>query len=297
MLELIRELLPICRSISGDGVRETLRILKRRVPLEIHEVPSGTQVLDWTVPPEWNIRDAYIKGPDGAKVVDFSEHNLHLVGYSIPTRQTMPLAELDEHLHSLPEQPELVPYRTSYYNEVWGFCLSHERRTRLAEGEYEVVIDSSLEPGHLTYGELVLPGERQEEILVSCHVCHPSLANDNLSGLAVAVFLARALAQDAHVYFMDEPFAGVDVATERAIVDVLREWRQAGKTVIAVHHDLQTVPDYFDHVVLLNVRVVASGPVDRVFTHANLQRTYGGRLTIFEETAEAIRRSGQPGKR
>ncbi|MGB6992983.1 MAG: DUF4910 domain-containing protein [Thermoanaerobaculia bacterium] len=193
MRRLMTELFPICRSITGDGVRRTLEIVRRLVPLEVIEVPSGTAVFDWTVPDEWNIRDAYIKGPDGEKVVDFGEHNLHVVGYSVPIRQTMPLDELEKHLHSLPEQPELIPYRTSYYNEIWGFCLSHARRASLEEGEYEVVIDSSLEPGHLTYGELVLPGEREEEILISCHVCHPSLANDNLSGLAVAVFLAKAL--------------------------------------------------------------------------------------------------------
>jgi aminopeptidase-like protein len=193
MRRLMTELFPICRSITGDGVRRTLEIVRQLVPLEVIEVPSGTAVFDWTVPNEWNIREAYIKGPDGQKVVDFDEHNLHLVGYSVPVRQTMPLDELEKHLHSLPEQPELIPYRTSYYNEIWGFCLSHARRADLEEGEYEVVIDSSLEPGHLTYGELVLPGECEEEILVSCHVCHPTLANDNLSGLAVAVFLAKAL--------------------------------------------------------------------------------------------------------
>ncbi len=193
MRRLMTELFPICRSITGDGVRRTLEIIRQLVPLEVIEVPSGTAVFDWTVPNEWNIRDAYIKGPGGEKVVDFGEHNLHLVGYSVPVRQTMPLDELEEHLHSLPEQPELIPYRTSYYKEIWGFCLSHDQRTRLEDGEYEVVIDSSLEPGHLTYGELVLAGECEEEILVSCHLCHPSLANDNLSGLAVAVFLAKAL--------------------------------------------------------------------------------------------------------
>jgi aminopeptidase-like protein len=193
MRRLMTELFPFCRSITGDGLRRSLDIVQQLVPLEVIEVPSGTAVFDWIVPKEWNIRDAYIKGPDGKKVVDFGEHNLHVVGYSVPVRQRMPLSELEEHLHSLPEQPELIPYRTSYYKEIWGFCLSHDRRTRLEDGEYEVVIDSSLEPGHLTYGELVLPGEREEEILVSCHVCHPSMANDNLSGLAVATFLAKAL--------------------------------------------------------------------------------------------------------
>lgn len=193
MRRLMTELYPICRSITGDGVRRTLETIRQLVPLEVIEVPSGTPVFDWTVPNEWNIRDAFIKDPSGEKVVDFGEHNLHVVGYSVPVRQTLALDELQEHLHSLPEQPDLIPYRTSYYNETWGFCLSHDRRNTLEEGEYEVVIDSSLEPGHLTYGEVVLPGESEAEILISCHVCHPSLANDNLSGLAVAVFLAKAL--------------------------------------------------------------------------------------------------------
>jgi aminopeptidase-like protein len=193
MRRLMTELYPICRSITGDGVRRTLEIIRQLVPLEVIEVPSGTPVFDWTVPNEWNIRDAYIKDPNGEKVVDFSDHNLHVVGYSVPVRQKLPLDELQEHLHSLPEQPELIPYRTSYYKEIWGFCLSHEQRGSLGAGEYEVVIDSSLESGQLTYGELVLPGESEEEILVSCHICHPSLANDNLSGLAVTAFLARAL--------------------------------------------------------------------------------------------------------
>ena len=193
MYSLIERLYPIPRSITGDGVRETLRIIGEHVPLAVHEVPTGTPVLDWTVPKEWRVREAWVKGPSGETVADFADHNLHLVGYSVPVDRTMPLAELDRHLHSLPGQPDLVPYRTSYYAEAWGFCLPHRVREALPEGEYRVRIDSELVDGSLTYGELHLAGETEDEVLVSCHVCHPSLANDNLSGLAVTVHLAREL--------------------------------------------------------------------------------------------------------
>ena len=200
MRELIDELYPICRSITGDGVRRTLEILRRFVPLEVVEIPSGTEVFDWMVPDEWNVRGAWIKGPldeggGGETVVDFQDHNLHLLNYSAPIRQSMQLHELDEHLHSLPDQPDLIPYRTSYYNETWGFCLPHRQRQELSEGTYEVEVDSTLEPGHLTYGEYLVRGRRQEEILISCHICHPSLANDNLSGIAVATRLAKRLTE------------------------------------------------------------------------------------------------------
>lgn len=200
MYALVERLYPIARSITGDGVRETLRIVAEAVPLAsltVHEVPSGTPVLDWTVPKEWRVREAWVKDPSGRKVVDFADHNLHLVGYSSAVDRTMPLAELDRHLHSLPEQPDLVPYRTSYYAETWGFCLPHRVREALPEGDYHVRVDSELFEGSLTYGELHLPGETEDEVLVSCHVCHPSLANDNLSGLAVTAHLARELASAA----------------------------------------------------------------------------------------------------
>ena len=195
MMALARELYPVCRSVTGDGLRETLRLIGGRVPLTLHEVPSGTQVLDWTVPNEWNIRDAYVKNTRGERVIDFQEHNLHVLNYSAPVHARMSLESLKPHLHSLPEQPEWIPYRTSYYQETWGFCLSHQALSALEEGEYEVVIDSTLEPGHLSYGEVLLPGESEDEVLVSTHCCHPSLANDNLSGIAVTTFLARALSQ------------------------------------------------------------------------------------------------------
>ena len=193
MLRLIGELYPICRSITGDGLRETLRLLQRQVPLEIREVPTGTQVFDWTVPKEWNIRDAYVKNAKGERVIDFKKSNLHVVNYSVPVRQRMGLAELKEHLSTLPKHPDWIPYRTSYYKESWGFCLSEKQLATMKDEEYEVCIDSTLEDGHLTYGEYYLSGETRDEVLISCHTCHPSLCNDNLSGITLAVSIARFL--------------------------------------------------------------------------------------------------------
>jgi aminopeptidase-like protein len=187
----VRELYPICRSITGDGVRRSLRILQRIAPLALHEVASGTPVFDWVVPREWNLRGARLVGPDGAVVVDADRLNLHVVGYSAPFSGTVPLEELQRHLHSLPDQPSLVPYRTAYYKEDWGFCLSHDQRSRLRPGQYEVQIDTSLENGSLTWAEVVVPGESTDEVMVSAHCCHPSLANDNLSGMVLAATLAR----------------------------------------------------------------------------------------------------------
>ncbi|HVM42845.1 MAG TPA: DUF4910 domain-containing protein [Gemmatimonadales bacterium] len=194
MYALATELYPICRSITGAGLRETLRRIQRLVSLELHEVASGTRVLDWTVPKEWNVRDAWVADARGERVIDFQRHNLHVLNYSVPVRRRMTLAELRPHLFTLPERPDWIPYRTSYYAENWGFCLAQRVLDALPEGEYEVCIDATLEPGHLTYGELFLPGATTDEMLFSCHVCHPSLANDNLAGVAVAVWLARQLA-------------------------------------------------------------------------------------------------------
>jgi aminopeptidase-like protein len=187
------ELYPICRSITGDGIRRTLDLIGQRIPLQKFDVPTGTQVFDWTVPKEWNIRDAYIKGPDGTRVVDFQKSNLHVLNYSAPVQAKMTLSELRPHLFTIPERPDWIPYRTSYYKEDWGFCLTHNQLLALKEGEYEVCIDSTLENGNLTYGECYLPGRTTDEVLISCHACHPSLANDNLSGLTVATFLAKLL--------------------------------------------------------------------------------------------------------
>ena len=188
-------LYPICRSISGNGIRQTLDKIGERIPLRISEVPTGTQVFDWTVPKEWNIRDAYVKDAAGRRRIDFRRSNLHVLNYSTPIHTTMPLNELKPHLFTLPERPDWVPYRTSYYKEDWGFCLSHNQMLSLEDGDYEVRIDSTLEPGHLTYGECYLGGRSSDEVLISCHACHPSLANDNLSGLTVATFLAQLLSE------------------------------------------------------------------------------------------------------
>jgi aminopeptidase-like protein len=195
LYKLISDLYPICRSITGNGFRETLKILQQHIPLEIQEVPTGTEVFDWIVPKEWNIKDAYIKNSQGEKIVDFANSNLHIMNYSIPVHKKVSLPELQEHLLTIPEHPDWIPYRTSYYQERWGFCLTHNQYLELEDDEYEVYIDSSLEPGHLTYGEYFIPGKSTDEVLISCHACHPSLCNDNLSGISIAVFLAKHLSQ------------------------------------------------------------------------------------------------------
>jgi aminopeptidase-like protein len=198
MIDFMAEVFPICRSITGAGLRETLGRIGDMIPLDLTEVPSGTQAFDWTVPREWNISDAWVADADGERVIDFQRSNLHVVNYSVPVRRTLTLDELRPHLHSLPEHPTWIPYRTSYYAEDWGFCLSDEALKGLSPGQYEAVIDARLEDGSLSYGECVLPGSSSDEILISSHVCHPSLANDNLSGVAVATFLAQLLTSADH---------------------------------------------------------------------------------------------------
>jgi len=193
LYDCVRELYPLCRSLTGEGLRETLRRLQRRLPLTLHEVLTGTRVFDWAVPKEWNIRDAWVKDAHGERVIDFQRSNLHVVSYSVPVHRRMSLAELRPYLHTLPDRPDWVPYRASFYTETWGFCLSQRQLDAMEEGEYEVCIDASLEPGSLTYGECHLPGESSDEVLISCHVCHPSLANDNLSGIAIAAYLGQCL--------------------------------------------------------------------------------------------------------
>ena len=194
MHALATNLYPICRSITGDGVRATLKALQTECPIMIHEVRSGERVFDWTVPLEWNINDAYIKNLKGERIVDFKALNLHVMSYSTPVRARMTMDELRPHLFTLPDHPDWVPYRTSYYKENWGFCLSHRKLLDMQDSEYDVCIDSRLDRGSLAYGECYLAGESPEEVLVSCHVCHPSLANDNLSGLVVSAALARSMA-------------------------------------------------------------------------------------------------------
>jgi len=195
MYQLIRDLYPICRSITGNGVRESLALIKNVVPVETHEVKSGTNVFDWTVPREWNIRDAYIKNSSGDRIVDFNSNNLHVLNYSTPVGpKSVSLDELKEHLYTIPEKPDWIPYRTSYYKENWGFCMSHKQYLSLSDNErYEVCIDSDLQDGHLTYGEYYKAGQLEDEVLLSCHICHPSLCNDNLSGIALTAYLAKLL--------------------------------------------------------------------------------------------------------
>ena len=193
MYQMATKLYPICRSITGDGFRESLMILQQQIELEIHEVPTDTRVFDWTIPMEWNIRDAYVKNSWGEKVIDFQKSNLHLVNYSLPVHTKIALPELKEHLFTIPEHPDWIPYRTTYYKETWGFCLSFNQLQQLDDDEYEVCINSSLTNGYLTYGEYYLAGKTSEEILISCHCCHPSLCNDNLSGIALSTYLAKLL--------------------------------------------------------------------------------------------------------
>ena len=193
MYDMMVKLYPICRSITGDGVRKTLDIIFEQIPLEKHEIPTNTEVFDWTVPKEWNIKDAYVKKPNGEKIIDFKKSNLHILNYSIPVHKTVSLSELKDHLFTLPDQPALIPYRTSYYYENWGFCIAHNQLLQLEEDEYEVVIDSTLEDGSLSYGEYFIKGESEGEVLLSCYVCHPSMCNDNLSGVVLLAFLAKHL--------------------------------------------------------------------------------------------------------
>jgi len=196
MHELCQELFPICRSITGDGFRLSLAILQKHVPsMKIIEVPTGTKCFDWEVPKEWNIRDAYIIDPSGNKICDFKQSNLHVVGYSIPINKVIDYDELQEHLYSLPEQPDAIPYITSYYKERWGFCVTQKEREKLTQGEYQVFIDSELINGSLTYGELIIPGDSEKEIFISSYLCHPSMANNELSGPVVSTFLAKWISE------------------------------------------------------------------------------------------------------
>lgn len=193
MHSLMATLYPICRSITGEGVVQTLNLIKKEIPLTINMLPTGTKVFDWDIPREWNIRQAYIKNSKGEKILDFENSNLHVLNCSTPIDKSVTLAELKEHLYTLPEHPDWIPYRTSYYKEDWGFCMSHRQLQQLPEDLYDVFIDSSLKNGYLTYGEYYIPGERPEEVLISTRICHPSMCNDNLSGICVATYLVKEL--------------------------------------------------------------------------------------------------------
>jgi aminopeptidase-like protein len=201
MYILMEKLFPICRSITGNGVRETLDIIREYIPIKNTEIPTGTQVFDWVIPDEWNISDAYVKSSDGKKVIDFKENNLHIVGYSEPFEGKIKLEELEDHLYSLQDQPDLIPYVTSYYQRRWGFCLSEDQFKTLKNGMYEIKIDSTLEPGNLTYADLIIKGKSKKEILISTYICHPSLANNELSGPVISTFLAKYLLENNDNYY------------------------------------------------------------------------------------------------
>ncbi len=240
--QLASDLYPICRSISGEGVRRTLEIIKRELPdMVIHEVPTGTPCFDWTVPQEWNVTDAYIETPDGERICCFKDHNLHLVGYSVPMNKEMSLDEIQPHLHSLPDQPDAIPYVTSYYEKSWGFCLSDRQRRMLKDGTYKAVIDSSLEDGVLNYGELLIPrshGDSEDEILLSTYICHPSMGNNELSGPCVTTYLAKwiaALGKRRYGYrivFIPETIGSILYISRN--LDILKQRVRAGFNISCV---------------------------------------------------------------
>ena len=236
---LCEALWPITRSITGDGVRETFSVIKKILPdLKVYEVETGTNCFDWTIPKEWNIKNAYIIDPDGHKIVDFKQNNLHVVSYSIPVNKTMPLAELQKHLHSLPSQPDAIPYVTSYYEERWGFCMADNQRKQLKGGQYQVCIDSELKDGSLTYGEILIPGKSRKEIFISTYVCHPSMANNELSGPTVTTYLTKWIKSLTDMYysyriiFIPETIGSICYVSKN--IDHMKEHIHAGYNVSCV---------------------------------------------------------------
>lgn len=242
MYEFAKKIFPFPRSLTGDGVRQTLQAIKELLPdLKIHEIPTGTKVFDWEVPKEWNIKDAYVINSDGLKVIDWHKNNLHVVSYSIPIDTTVTLKELKEHLHSLPDKPNAIPYITSYYRPTWGFCMAHREYQKLRDGNYRVVINSRLETGHLTYGDLIIPGREKKEILLSTYICHPSMANNECSGPVVTTFLCRwILNQKKRRYtyrlvFVPETIGAIAYISRN--LDALRQRVKAGFILTCVGDD------------------------------------------------------------
>jgi aminopeptidase-like protein len=291
MKALIAQLYPICRSITGDGVRETLRILSQEIPLQIREVPSGTQVFDWTIPREWNIRDAWIKDSAGARLVDFRELSLHVVSYSGPIRQRMTFEELRPHLFTLPSHPDWVPYRTSYYTDNWGFCLSENQLARFREKEaYDVCIDSSLKEGYLTYGECLVPGKEPNEFLISSHICHPALANDNLSGTAVAIELFKCLTSKTNRYSYRFLFAPGSIG---AIT-----WLALNEALLPrISHGLVLTCIGDESPVTYKRSRAGDAEIDRAFVHVLTYKSGGNKVIDFSPYGYDERQYNSPGIR
>jgi aminopeptidase-like protein len=291
MYELLKRLFPIARSITGKGVRETLGIIQEHIPLTQHEVPSGTKVFDWIVPDEWNIRDAYIMDDDGNRVVDYRQSNLHIVGYSVPFEGTLTLNELKEHLFTLPEQPDLIPYVTSYYEKRWGFCMAHNEMIELKDGNYHVKIDSSLKPGSMTYGEFVVKGNSEKEIMFSTNVCHPSMANNELSGPVLVTYLAKSLMNRAgstkysyRFLFLPETIGAITYISKN--LNRLKNSVFAGYVITCIGD-----PGKFSY---LKSRVVNT-ITDRAATHVLKHLTHDYSLYEFLERGSDERQYNAPG--
>lgn len=242
MYELLEKLFPVCRSITGDGVRQTLNIIKKHLPeLNIYEIPTGEKCFDWVIPQEWNIKDAYVKDENGKKIIDFNKNNLHLVNYSIPVQKKLTLEQLDKHLYSLPDQPDAIPYVTSYYKPLWGFCISDNQRKQLKKGNYYVKIDSRLENGSMSYAELIIKGETEEEVLISTYTCHPSMANNETSGPVLATFLAKWIKEQKkrkytyRIIYVPETIGAVAYLSHN--LDKMKEKTIAGFVITCVGDD------------------------------------------------------------
>ena len=284
----VAALFPICRSITGEGLRETLRYIGRSLPLEMHEVPSDTRALDWTIPHEWSIRDAFVATEGGRRVVDFRRNNLHILQYSQPIDRVVTRQELDEHLYSLPDQPELIPYRTAYYSQTWGFCLAHRDRLALTEDRYRVRIDSTLRPGSLSYGECLLRGATTDEVLISAHCCHPSLANDNLSSVAVAIELGRWLMTAPRRY-------GYRLLLMPGTIGAIA-WLHANRdTVYRIRHGL--VLSCLGDPAPVSYKLSRRGdaPIDRYVTNVLRHRGHADRIRPFAPTGYDERQYCSPG--